>query len=49
MVKEMKETEIGVIPSDWDILKLGDNCHIYRGIMTNAGNSLVRKTCGILV
>lgn len=31
MVKEMKETEIGVIPSDWDILKLGDNCHIYRG------------------
>jgi len=27
----MKETEIGVIPSDWDILKLGDNCHIYRG------------------
>lgn len=31
MVKEMKETEIGVVPSDWDILKLGDNCHIYRG------------------
>lgn len=31
MVKKTKQTEIGVIPSDWDVLKLGDNCHIYRG------------------
>lgn len=31
MVKSTKQTEIGVIPSDWNILKLGENCHIYRG------------------
>ncbi|MFR2774423.1 MAG: restriction endonuclease subunit S [Anaerostipes sp.] len=31
MVKKMKETEIGIIPCDWDVLKLGDYCHIYRG------------------
>ena len=30
MVK-MKDTEIGILPYDWDVIKLGDNCHIYRG------------------
>ena len=31
MVNATKETEIGVIPADWDVFKLGDYCHIYRG------------------
>ncbi|HBX63813.1 MAG TPA: restriction endonuclease subunit S [Flavobacteriaceae bacterium] len=39
MVKDMKQTEIGLIPEDWEVKELGDFCDTYSGGTPNSSIS----------